>query len=189
MKDEWIGIPNWDGPEGFQHYSDRDPIWIKNYTRLLSHDGYRDLTMNRRGILHGIWLAYASSAGRVRGDTLSMTRLLGQRVLSSDLISLSDAGFIEILASPHARPRARERDIDQKEVEAEQPTVVTASSNRSEETQPPRSTVNGHAADLSDDIPLPPVAPFFPCPYCDHVEPTWSDYTLHLTLDHPEVPA
>jgi hypothetical protein len=130
MSDQWIWIPNWDGPDGFQHYRNRDPIWIKNYTRLLSHDAYMDLSFTRRGILHGIWMEYASSARRLRGDTLTLTRRLGQKVSRRDLESLNHAGFIELLASnvlaerlqdasPHARPRPRER-----REEKEQPVPV-----------------------------------------------------------------
>lgn len=99
MSEKWIWIPNWDGPEGFQHYKGRDPIWIKNYTRLLSHDGYLSLSLPQRGLLHGIWIAYAKSARRLPGDTLTISRRLGQRVRKDSLVSLSAAGFIEFVAS------------------------------------------------------------------------------------------
>lgn len=95
----YIWIPNWDGPDGFQHYKGRDPIWIKNYTRLLSHDEYLALSSHRRGLLHGIWLAFASSARRLRGDTRSLSSRLQMKVSTADLTSLSDAGFIEVIAS------------------------------------------------------------------------------------------
>ena len=113
--DLYIWIPNWDGPGGFQHYKSRDPIWIKNYTRLLSHDAYCALTLTQRGLLHGIWLEYASSppafredtassARRLRGDTLTLTRRLGQKVSRRDIEALNHAGFIELIASTLLAP-------------------------------------------------------------------------------------
>jgi hypothetical protein len=95
----YIWIPNWDGPDGFQHYKSRDPIWIKNYTRLLSHDAYGALSYHLRGILHSIWLEYATSSRQLRGDTLTLTRRLGHRVMTRDLEALNRAGFIELVAS------------------------------------------------------------------------------------------
>lgn len=118
----YIWIPNWDGnkdgTEGFQHYKNRDPIWIKNYTRLLSKDEYLELSAHTRGVLHGIWMAYATSRRRLLGDTLTLSRRLGVKVFKRDIVSLNHAGFIEFVASdvlakrlqdasPHARPRAR----------------------------------------------------------------------------------
>jgi hypothetical protein len=122
MADRYIWIPNWfddERGEGFQHYRDRDPIWIKNYTRLLSHDAYTNLSHHLRGILHSLWMEYARSSRRLRGDTLTLSRRLGQRVLTRDIEALSHAGFVELIASdvlatrlqdasPRVRPRGRE---------------------------------------------------------------------------------
>ncbi len=154
MADEWIWIPHWDGPEGFQHYTDRDPIWIKNYTRLLSHDAYRTLSMSQRGIIHGIWMEYARSTRRLRGDTASLSRQLGQRVLSVQLKSLCDAGFMQIvdsaaleeLASTRATRATRSQEAET-ETEVEELSVgESSSSNRSDETRTPRASPNGRAA-------------------------------------------
>lgn len=121
----WIIVPNWfgedDPTEGLQHYLDRDPIWIKNYRRLLARDEYLELTGHRRGILHGLWLEYAASDGRLRVDVTStparsaldtgstQTRLrldtrtlqsrLALRITTEDLESLNRAGFIHFTAS------------------------------------------------------------------------------------------
>lgn len=107
MTDQWIVIPNWDGDEeheGFQHYKDRDPIWIKNYRALLSKEEYICLSFHVRGILHGLWLEYAASNRQIRDNTLTLTRRLGQRVSTRDLKSLSDAGLIEFSASAPLAP-------------------------------------------------------------------------------------
>src|SRR5262249_17272190 len=56
--EQWIEVCNWDK---FQHYKDRDPYFIKNYTALVHDENYRELTAAERGLLHGIWLEYANS--------------------------------------------------------------------------------------------------------------------------------
>jgi len=130
--DLYIWIPNWDGPDGFQHYRDRDPVWIKNYTRLLSKDEYLKLSSRRRGILHGVWLLYANSNRTLAGDTRSLSRRLSVRVLNSDLEALSEAGFLEVVASDvlaqryqaASNPLALTRVKEETEVEKEQPVPV-----------------------------------------------------------------
>lgn len=94
--ERWITIPNWDR---FQHYPDRDPIWIKNYRALLHDDDYRQLTGEQRAILHGLWLDYAASSCRLKLDTTSLTYRLGLRVTTKQLEALNHAGFIEFTAS------------------------------------------------------------------------------------------
>ena len=96
MKDKFIVVSNW---ERFQHYKDRNPPWIKNYTDLMNNDDYRSLSGHRRGVLHGLWLEYASSQCRLRVDSLSLTRRLGVRVTTADLKALNEAGFITFAAS------------------------------------------------------------------------------------------
>lgn len=101
MTDErWIVIPNW---AEFQHYKNRDPSWIKAYTRLLSDDAWMSLTHHQRGILLGLWLIYARSDGQIRGSTVTVTRQLGgdtgQRVTTRDLEALNHAGLIHFSAS------------------------------------------------------------------------------------------
>jgi len=109
MSDMWIVIPNWDGPEGFQHYKKRDPSWIKTYVKLLHKDEYLDLTLHQRGLLHGLWITYARNDRQVRDSTATLTRQLGQRVMRRDLEALNHAGFIEFSASKPLSQRQRQR--------------------------------------------------------------------------------
>ncbi len=97
--DRWIWIPNWDGPTGFQHYKDRDPKWIKCYTRLLSKDEYMELTFAERGLLLSIWLEYARSHRALRSHSTRLSQRLGQKVYKRSLESLIHAGFVEIVDS------------------------------------------------------------------------------------------
>lgn len=92
----WIVVPNW---ERFQHYKDRNPTWIKDYTELTDKDEYLALPLATRGVLHGIWLEYAKSHRRLSGDTARLSRRLGQRVLKAQVEALVHAGFIELRAS------------------------------------------------------------------------------------------
>lgn len=91
-----IVIPRWDGADGFQHYKDRDPKWIKVYTRLNSDDDYFELSYHLRGVLLGIWLEYARSGRQLTGTPLALGRRLGHRITTQDLKRLNQAGFIEL---------------------------------------------------------------------------------------------
>jgi hypothetical protein len=77
----WIEIPRWDD---FQHYKRRDAPWIKAYLRLLDDDDYLSLTTEQRGVLHGLWLAYARSNGELAADTKRLSRRLSGRVTKAD---------------------------------------------------------------------------------------------------------
>lgn len=120
-RQRWIVIPHWvsDGDhEGFQHYKDRDPIWIKNYRNLLAKDEYLTLSYHLRGILHSLWLEYAASNRQISDNTLTLTRRLGQRVTTRDLVSLNRAGFITFSAS---KPLAARYPRKEKEKEKKEP--------------------------------------------------------------------
>ena len=110
----WLEIPNWDR---FQHYSDRNPVWLKTYIAQLDDPDYQQLTFAQRGLLHDLRLLYARSHRTVRLHTPSVTRALSGRTLSTQLIALNHAGFIRLSASkPLAQTRQKsgsyEPDID-----------------------------------------------------------------------------
>jgi hypothetical protein len=105
--DNWIVIPHWDSDadhEGFQHYSNRDPIWIKDYRSQLNNDDYLSLSFHLRGVLHDLRLAYAASHRQLRDNTSTLNRQLGGRVTTPDLKRLNEAGFIEFSASKPLAP-------------------------------------------------------------------------------------
>lgn len=129
--ERWIVIPRWDGPDGFQHYKNREPTWIKNYTRLLNDEEYRSLTMHQRGVLHGLWLEYAASNRQIPDSTLSITRRLGERVTRATLEALNHAGFIQFSASKPLATRyqaaSTEAEVDK---EKERPSSSTSPQDR-----------------------------------------------------------
>lgn len=98
MPEGWISVCGW---RSFQHYDPlkRQPPWIKSYTELLADEEYLSLPGHTRSVLHGVWLAYASSRCRLRADARSLSSRLRLRVTEQQLVSLSDAGFIEFVAS------------------------------------------------------------------------------------------
>jgi hypothetical protein len=103
VSERWIIIPNW---RKFQHYQKRDgeevkrPEWIKNYGRLLHDDAYLALSLERRGVLHGLWLEYAASGRQLIDSTCSLSRRLDGRVTRATLDALNHAGFIAYSSSP-----------------------------------------------------------------------------------------
>jgi len=93
---QWLVIRNWDK---FQHYHDRQPIWIKNYTELLHDEAYLRLPEGTALVLHRLWLAYASTRARLPLDTRWLSRQINVRVTKQQLETLNHAGFIEFSAS------------------------------------------------------------------------------------------
>jgi hypothetical protein len=127
----WVSVVGW---RRFQHYdpSKRQPPWIKTYTELLDDEDYLKLTARQRAILHGIWLAYASSRCELGASPVRLASRLGlDGVQRRDLDSLSSAGFIEIVASKtlaegyhDASPRAHASETET-ETETETEEVST----------------------------------------------------------------
>jgi hypothetical protein len=113
--DQWIVVCNW---HKFQHYKTRDgeqitcPDWIKNYVRLLHEDAYLRLTLQQRGLLHGLWLEYAMSGTCLRLDLYLVNRSLNVSAKMSTLEALRDAGFIEFSSRPSLAQKRREEKRD-----------------------------------------------------------------------------
>lgn len=129
---QWIVVPRWDGPEGFQHYRDRRPKWIKLYTDLQHSDEWRELTGHQRAVLVGIWLEYASSACQLVLSTSSLSSRIGLRVSRATLETLNHAGFIHFSASKPLAQRYQNASLE-KEREKEQPSVGASTRARASE--------------------------------------------------------
>jgi hypothetical protein len=116
-RQRYIVVEGW---RDFQHYKDRGPLWIKSYTRLLDDDTYLELTGPQRALLHGLWLAYAKTHGKVPESTAWLTRYLNLRVTKGMLTSLDRAGFIRSVASAALAERYRDACLEkEKEKEKE----------------------------------------------------------------------
>jgi len=130
--DRWIIIPNWDK---FQHYKDREPVWIKVYCELNSRDEWLALTTAERGMLTTIWVEYARSRGRLRVE--KVMSLCGKSARSKHLASLNHAGFIELADSPRAR-RERGTTYPKERAGARAPANGRTPARQEEEIEPPR---------------------------------------------------
>ena len=157
MSEIWIEVRNW---RKFQHYHDRVPTWIKNNLELMHDDNYRELTMAERGVLHGIWLEYASARRALRGDTASISRRFGKRVTSVQLKRLEQAGFIT-LCSRDALAFARSRELLQVEVEIKKKNERAKNAGSREPEQrhvPARQNAGGytkhHTEEPADTVPI-----------------------------------
>ena len=99
----YIYVTNWDK---FQHYRDRRPSWIKNYTELLRDAEYLELSFADRGLLHGIWLLAAECGnGRVSADKGYLRSQLGLGRIT--LATLIDQGWI--ILKPDKAPVERRK--------------------------------------------------------------------------------
>jgi hypothetical protein len=117
--DLWIVVPNWDK---FQHYKDRDPVWIKLFTELRNKDEWRHLTLAQRGLLVSIWIEYAAANGQLRAADLPS--LILQKLPLNSLDSLNHTGLIQLCASKPAQiasTRARPRTREETETERDSP--------------------------------------------------------------------
>ena len=155
-RDRWIVVRGW---ERFQH---RDaartdvPPWIKLHTRLLSDEAFLDLSVGRRLLLVMLWLEYARTRRRLPDDTRSLSRRLGQRVVSRDLEALQRAGFLTFSDSEPARIPDSEPDSLEVEVEVEGPLYPAQSAGNAGR--------NGPATGR----------PTTPCEVCGEPVPAWS---------------
>lgn len=108
-----LAVKNW---EEFQHYRDRDPVWIKLYGRLLDDAEFLALAEPAQAQLVKLWLVASRCRNQIRDDARFLKHCLHtNRLYVDDLVA---AGFLERVAStplakpeqaasPHARPRAR----------------------------------------------------------------------------------
>jgi len=157
MTEQWIVIPNWDK---FQHYRDRDPVWIKTYTSLLSNPDYEALSLAARGTLHGLWMLYARAHQQLSTHQARNTLATNHGDASHfarTLESLNHAGFIEVSAS---RPLAGCYQL------ASDTRARASAVARGGSKEPPKRRARTHA--LSDERASTPEKnkSAAPCPDC-----------------------
>lgn len=94
MSDEHphIRVSKWDE---FQHYSDRDPPWIKLYNRLLDDYEYNRLQDASKAHLTGLWLLASRTENRIPLDVDWIASKIGANT-PLDLRPLVSAGFISV---------------------------------------------------------------------------------------------
>jgi hypothetical protein len=168
MGDLFIWISRW---EEFQHYAperDRPPAWIKEYTKQLDDDRYRDLTQHQRGLLASLRLAFSKARADMKLDRGKLSARIGATVYQRDLDALNHAGFIELISrevldqrldhlyrssSPRARPLARREVEKDREEEALPREVYEGQLLASSLTDDSAREANTDLDDADDDIP------------------------------------
>lgn len=129
----WIVVKHW---RRFQHYTGRNPPWIKNQTELLHNHNYLELPGEARAILHGLWLEYASASCQLRLSTRSLTRRLNLRVTRQQLDRLVHKGFIEYALAPSYQHASALTHSQEAETETEE---LRALPDQSQNPPSPRS--------------------------------------------------
>lgn len=136
-----LSVRNW---QQFQHYKDRDPLWIKVYSRLLDDADFLSLPEAAQAQLIKLWLLASRCGNSIRDDSRFLKHALHTKRLYIE--ELLTAGFLLRItsdavaqpastplaprypnASPHARPRARGEEEAEEETELE--TEQTSSSS------------------------------------------------------------
>ena len=145
--EEWIVVRH------IRRYLHRDamrgqgtPPWHPTYAKLLSKDEYLSLNAHCRAILHGLWLLYLTSDGRLRLDTSMLTRRLNLRVFTSHIETLVQAGFLEVSASrpPALGTQLRQHDAGLEDSREERsPTGVALLSTEAKRQTPPTDSAQG----------------------------------------------
>lgn len=88
-----LQVKNW---SQFQHYGDRDPVWVKLYLSLLDDYGFAKLTDAERGQLVMIWLLAARTKGTIPHDA----KWVAQRISCTGKLRLQrfvDVGFLVVV--------------------------------------------------------------------------------------------
>lgn len=113
------------GWSDFQHYKDRDPIWIKLHRSLLDSYKWACLPDASRALLVGIWLLAARHDNRIPADPEWLRRRLHTEG-PVDLQILVDKDFIRMLSTGQ-QSAMLEREIEiEKEIEKEIETTSVA---------------------------------------------------------------
>lgn len=114
--DCWIVIPKWDE---FQHYTDgRRLKWIRAWTNVLDNDDFLALSFHLRGVLHSLWVAYATAEGQLRASPQTLHRQLGGTVKIRDLEALNHAGFLRFSGTKPDRIRTTDKKREDKNTRA-----------------------------------------------------------------------
>mgnify|MGYP001570175055 CR=1 FL=1 len=90
MATAYFSVKNFDK---FQHYRDRNPIWIKLYNSLLEDYAFSELPDAAKGHLLCIWLLASRSGNKLPFDPVWIARKISAKS-PVNLVILADSGFI-----------------------------------------------------------------------------------------------
>ena len=131
---------NW---ENFQHYRDRNPLWIKLHKNLLDDRKFQSLPVAARALAPMLWLIASESAeGIFNGDISDLAFRLRdtEKNIAVSLDTLIKAGFF-LVVQPASNVLAEPEQVDSLEKRREETETETEKEKRREETpvgfQPP----------------------------------------------------
>lgn len=99
---KYFGVRNW---QKFQHYKERNPVWVKAYVELLDNPEFLALPDAAKGQLFALWLLAAKRSNRIPGDATALRVLLGATG-KLYLAELQSGGWIEELDASSASTAA-----------------------------------------------------------------------------------
>jgi hypothetical protein len=133
-------IKNW---EEFQHFKDRDPIWIKVYRKLLDDMKWHELSGDDAKLLVMLWLLASENMGKLpeikeiafrfrlpEKSIKSSVSRLSHFLYQDDIKLVHDNGAISggyQADSPHALAERQRREETEKEKETDAPDGVSDS--------------------------------------------------------------
>jgi hypothetical protein len=91
---QFLAIKNYDR---FQHYKDRNPLWIKFYNSVLDDYAVQQLPETQQRHLFLIWLLASRHGNRIPFDPKWIARTIHARS-KLDLQAMIDAGFLTVVA-------------------------------------------------------------------------------------------
>jgi hypothetical protein len=89
----YLQIKNW---RDYQHYTGRNPPWIKLHTRLLDDVGFHDLADHLKVQLMALWLVAAKYDNHIP-DRVTWLERFNISHKKFDLDSLINSGFVEVV--------------------------------------------------------------------------------------------
>jgi len=118
---QYLRVKNW---EGFQHYKDRNPPWIKLHRALLDDYEFCSLNDESKAHLMLIWIQASQSDGRIPNDPKFLERKLS--CTGIDLDVFVQAGFL-IVEQAASKPLAIGKQDATKSVCLEETEEITNS--------------------------------------------------------------
>jgi hypothetical protein len=94
----WIWVNRWEDFQSFQTKRGKPwaPPWIRLYPALLADDVFISLGITEQLLLLKLFMLFSSSRQVVANSTRTLSQRTGQRVLKSHIVSLNEAGFIDL---------------------------------------------------------------------------------------------
>ena len=108
---EYFRVVNW---KKFQHYSKRNPPWIKLYVSLLSSPDFYSLDDAQKWCIAAIWLLASKLNNKIPYDSRYVTSQTGVKS-QIDLDFYLSGGYIEMLASVSVSLSEEKKDTSREE--------------------------------------------------------------------------